>query len=154
MNHRESDHGSMPSAASVSGGVKAALVVVSVILVLEAAALIAVVVWLVIDLLALQPSSYSTAIALVVLVVIGALWVSVTAVASLRRAPWSRAAAIVWQVLQVSVAVGAFQGLFARPDLGWLLLVPAITVIGLLLWTPVRLAYTRPGDESSAPDGA
>lgn len=144
----------MPAAASESAGVKAALIVVSAMLLLEAAALIGVVVWLVIDLLALQPSSYTTAIALLVLVVIGALWVSVTAVASLRRVPWSRAAAIVWQVLQVSVAVGAFQGLFARPDVGWLLLVPAVTVIGLLLWTPVRLAYTRPGDGSSAPDGA
>ncbi|WP_248305758.1 hypothetical protein [Agromyces sp. H66] len=154
MNHHEPDHGSMPPAASESGGVKAALVVVSVLLLLEAAALIAVVVWLVVDLVALQPSSYTTAIALLVLVVLGAVWVSVTAVASLRRAPWSRAAAIVWQVLQMSVAVGAFQGLFARPDVGWVLLVPAVTVIGLLLWAPVRLAYTRPGDDSSAPDGA
>jgi ABC-type polysaccharide/polyol phosphate export permease len=40
------------------------------------------------------------------------------------------------------------------PDVGWLLLVPAITVIGLLLWAPVRLAYTRPGDLDRAPDGA
>ena len=77
-----------------------------------------------------------------------------TAVASFRRAPWSRAAAIVWQILQVSIAVGAFQGLFARPDVGWALLVPAITVIGLLLWRPVRLAYTRPDDDVEAPHGA
>ena len=144
----------MPPAASDSTGVRAALVVISTVLLLEAAALIALVVWLVVDLLALEPSSYATAIALLVLVAVGALWVSLTAIASLRRTPWSRAAAIVWQVLQVSVAVGAFQGLFARPDIGWLLLVPAITVIGLLLWTPVRLAYVRAEDESSAPDGA
>ena len=88
------------------------------------------------------------------LVVIGAVWVGAVAVASVRRAPWSRAAAIVWQILQLSIAVGAFQGLFARADVGWLLLVPAITVLGLLLWTPVRLAYTRPGDVDRAPDGA
>ena len=122
---------------------------VSALLFLEAAALVGIVVWLIVDLIALQPSSYATAIALIVLVVIGAVWVGAVAVASLRRAPWSRAAAIVWQVLQLSVAVGAFQGLFARADVGWLLLVPAITVIGLLLWTPVRLAYTRPGDVRS-----
>lgn len=140
----------MPGAASDSGGVKAALLVVSGILLLEAAALAAVVVWLVIDLLALAPSSYATAIALLVLVVIALVWVGAVAIASLRRAPWSRAAAIVWQVLQLSIAVGAFQGLFARPDVGWLLLVPAITVIGLLLWAPVRLAYTRPRREASA----
>lgn len=138
--------------ASDSGGVKAALVVVSGILLLEAAALAAVVVWLLIDLVALAPSSYATAIALLVLVVIAAVWVGAVAVASLRCAPWSRAGAIVWQVLQVSIAVGAFQGLFARPDIGWLLLVPAITVIGLLLWTPVRVAYSRPDGAASASD--
>ena len=62
----------MPPAASDSAGVRAALVVVSVILVLEALALIAVVIWLVVDLLALQPSSYATAIALIVIVLIAA----------------------------------------------------------------------------------
>ena len=153
MNQERAD-GDMPAAASVSGGVKAALVTVSALLFLEAAALVGIVVWLIVDLIALQPSSYATAIALIVLVVIGAVWVGAVAVASVRRAPWSRAAAIVWQILQVSIAVGAFQGLFARADVGWLLLVPAITVIGLLLWTPVRLAYTRPGDVDRAPGGA
>ena len=152
MNRRESADGSMPQAASESGGVRAALVVVSGVLLLEAAALAAIVVWLVIDLLAFEPSSYATAIALLVLVVIALAWVGAVAVASLRRAPWSRAAAIVWQVLQLSIAVGAFQGLFARPDVGWLLLVPAITVIGLLLWAPVRLAYATPQHGASESD--
>jgi len=136
----------MPHEASDSGGVRAALIAVAALLFLEAAALVAVVVWLVVDLLALEPSSYATAIALLVLVAIGAIWVVTVAFGSLRQASWSRAAAIVWQILQLSIAVGAFQGLFARPDVGWVLLVPAITVIGLLLWAPVRLAYTRPED--------
>lgn len=137
-------------APGAQSGARAALVVVSVLLFVEAAAMTALVVWLLVDLFALEPSSYATAIALLVLVAIGALWVIAVAFASLRRAPWSRAAAIVWQILQVSIAVGAFQGLFARPDLGWALLVPAITVIGLLLWTPVRLAYTRPEEHAAA----
>ena len=151
MNHERVD-GDMPPAASVAGGVRAALVVVSALLFLEAVALASIVVWLVVDLVTLRPSSYASAIALIVLVVIGVVWVGAVAIASLRRAHWSRAAAIVWQILQISIAVGAFQGLFARPDVGWLLLVPAITVIGLLLWTPVRLAYVRSDDET-APDG-
>jgi len=133
----------MPHEASSSGGLKAALIVVSGILLIEAAALVALTVWLLVDLFALEPSSYATAIALLVLVAIAALFMAAVAVASLRRAPWTRAAAIVWQILQISVAVGAFQGLFARPDIGWLLLVPAVTVIGLLLWAPVRVEYTR-----------
>ncbi len=103
--------------------------------------MIAVVVWLVIDLLALEPSSYATAIALTVLAAVGAVWTTSVAVASLRRAHWSRSAAIVWQFLQISVAVGAFQGLFARPDLGWALLLPSAAVIVLLLWPSVRTAY-------------
>ncbi len=137
----------MPPEASTGGGVTTALVVVSGILLLEAAALVGVTIWLLVDLFALEPSSYATAIALLVLVAIAALWVGAVAVASVRRAPWTRAGAIVWQILQISVAVGAFQGLFARPDIGWLLLVPAVTVVGLLLWTPVRLAYSRSGPE-------
>ena len=135
-----------PPEAPVAGRVRAALVTVTALLFAEAGALVAVLAWLVVDLIVLRPSSVATAIALIVLVAIGAAWVSAIAVASARRAPWSRAAAIVWQVLQLSVAIGAFQGLFARPDLGWALLVPSVTIIGLLLWPPVRLAYSRPED--------
>jgi hypothetical protein len=130
--------------------VRAALLTVNIVLVLEALAVVAVAIWLIVDLVSLEPTSFATAIALIVLVIVGAIWVGATAVASFSRAPWSRAAAIVWQILQVSIAVGAFQGLFARPDVGWVLLVPAITVIGLLLWTPVRIAYSRPEDLEEA----
>jgi hypothetical protein len=146
----------IPPEASVGGvrGVRAALVTISTVLVLEALALIAVVVWLVVDLLTIEPSSYATAIALLVLVLIAAVWIAAVAIGSLRRSSWARSSAIVWQVLQVSVAVGAFQGLFARADVGWVLLVPAITVIGLLLWTPVRIAYTGRPNEERAPHGA
>lgn len=133
------------------GGVRTALVTVSVLLFAEAAALAAMVAWLVFDLVVLQPSSFATAAALIVITAIAAAWVTAIAVASVRRAPWSRAAAIVWQVLQLSIAVGAFQGLFARPDIGWALLIPAVTVVGLLLWTPVREAYAR--DSDVAPTG-
>jgi hypothetical protein len=130
--------------------VRAALLTVSVLLFAEAAALAAMVAWLAFDLVVLQPSSIATAVALIVITAIAAAWVTAIAVASVRRAPWSRAAAIVWQVLQLSIAVGAFQGLFARPDIGWVLLIPAVVVIGLLLWTPVREAYTRDQDAAQA----
>ncbi len=142
----------MPPAASASRGVKAALAVVSGVLFLEAAALVAIGVWLVVDLFALRPSSPATAIALIVLVVIAAVWVAAVAIGSLRQASWTRAAAIVWQILQISIAVGAFQGIFARPEVGLLLLVPAVVVMGLLLWPPVRVVYTRRAD-GAAPHG-
>jgi hypothetical protein len=124
--------------------------VLRILLTLEAAGMVAVVGWLLIDLFALQPSSYATAIALIVIAAIGAVWTIANAVGAVRRVAWSRASSLVWQFLQVSVAVGAFQGLFARPDIGWLLLVPAVVVVVLLLWPPVRLAYSSE-DRGSAP---
>lgn len=132
-----------------SAGARGALAVVRAILILEAVGMIVVVGWLLIDLFALQPSSYATAIALIVVAAIGAIWAVANAVGAVRRAGWSRASAIVWQILQVSIAVGAFQGLFARPDIGWVLLVPAVVVVGLLLWPPVRLAFTPEGGEAA-----
>jgi uncharacterized membrane protein YqjE len=132
-----------PESGRPAPGARAALVTVTALLFLEAAGMVTIVAWLVIDLFTYRPSSYATAIALTVLAAVGAIWTIAVAIASVRRAPWSRAAAIVWQVLQLSIAVGAFQGLFARPDVGWLLLVPAIVVVGLLLWPPVRMAYSR-----------
>ena len=57
--------------------------------------------------------------------------------AHLRGSPWVRGATVVWQVLQIAVAVGAFQGFFARPDIGWLLLVPALAALVLLFTPPV-----------------
>lgn len=135
------------------GSVRAALLTVTVLLFAEAAGLAAIVAWLVFDLIVLQPSSFATAVALIVITALAAAWVTAIAVASVRRAPWSRAAAIVWQVLQLSIAVGAFQGLFARPDVGWALLIPAVTVVGLLLWPPVRDAYARDSDAAPAAGG-
>ncbi len=131
------------------GGVRAAFVTVVGLLFAEAAALLAMLAWLVVDFIVLRPSSYATALALIVVVAIAVAWVGAIAVAAARRAPWARAAAIVWQVLQLSIAVGAFQGLFARPDIGWVLLVPAITVAGLLLWPPVRDLFARPEDRTA-----
>jgi len=123
--------------------------VVRVLLILEAAAMVAVLGWLIIDLMVLRPSSYATAIALIVVVALGAVWVVANAVGAIRLAGWSRGSAIAWQLLQLSIAVGAFQGLFARPDIGWVLLVPAIVITGLLVWSPVRLAYSSEGRDTA-----
>lgn len=107
----------------------------------EAIALVGVVGWLVLELITKVPSSYATALALLVMVLIAAIFLVAVTVAVLRRQSWAPAGAIVWQVLQISVAIGAFQGLFARPDIGWLLLIPALAVIGLLVWPPLRQTF-------------
>jgi hypothetical protein len=114
-----------------------------VILFLEALLVIGVAVWLLIELLTVVPESYPSAIAILVLVAIAAVWVAATAIAALQGRGWSRASAVTIQILQIAVAVGSFQGLYARPDLGWALLVPALAGIVLVLTPQVVKATTR-----------
>ncbi|WP_025155510.1 hypothetical protein [Leifsonia aquatica] len=112
-----------------------ALLALAVILFLEAALVTVLAVWLLIDLLTLTPEYLTTAIAIFVLTALAAVWVIVTAAGILRRRAWARASTVTIQILQIAVAVGCFQGLVARPDLGWALLVPAL-VAGVLALTP------------------
>ncbi|MFJ3391509.1 hypothetical protein [Leifsonia aquatica] len=112
-----------------------ALLALAVILFLEAALVTGLAVWLLIDLLTLTPEYLTTAIAIFVLTALAAIWVIVTAVGILRKRAWARASTVTIQILQIAVAVGCFQGLVARPDLGWALLIPAI-VAGVLALTP------------------
>ena len=98
----------------------------------EAALLWALVVWLILELLTDQPTSFASALAILVITLIAAAWVSTITVATLRGRSWIRAAAVTWQLVQVFIAIGCFQGLYARPDLGWALLVPSVLVMVLL----------------------
>ena len=119
------------------------LVVLAVIVFAEAALLTVAAVWLIFELLVDEPSSIASALALTALVILAAVWLSIVAGNTLRGAPWVRGAIVVWQVLQIAIAVGCFQGLFARPDIGWALLLPALIALVLLFTKPVLAATTR-----------
>ncbi|QYH35648.1 hypothetical protein FFT87_06590 [Salinibacterium sp. M195] len=119
------------------------LVVLALIIFLESAVLFAALGYLIFELSSETPQSYPSAIALSVLTALAAVWVATIGVNVLRSQAWIRGAAVVWQVLQISVAIGSFQGVFARPDIGWLLLIPAIVVLALLFTKPVLAATTR-----------
>ncbi|MGJ8722275.1 MAG: hypothetical protein ACSHW9_10550 [Salinibacterium amurskyense] len=119
------------------------LIALAVVIFLESALLFAALAYLIFELGAETPQSYPSAIALSVLTAIAAVWVAVIGINTLRKQAWIRGAAVVWQVLQISVAIGSFQGVFARPDVGWLLLTPAIVVLVLLFAKPVLEATTR-----------
>jgi hypothetical protein len=119
-------------------------VVVLAVLIFGQCALLAVATgYLLIELVTAVPDSYASAVALAVLTTIAAVWLAVIGVNVLRGSPWIRGATIVVQVLQIAVAIGAFQGSFARPDLGWLLLVPAVAALVLLFTPPVLAATVR-----------
>ena len=136
---------------TVSRSRKHPLVVVLAVLVFaECALMIAASVYLVVELLVATPASFPSAVALTILTVLAAIWVGVIAVNILRGSPWVRGATVVWQVLQIAVAVGCFQGLFARPDIGWALLIPALVVLVLLFTPPVLAATARRDPELEA----
>ena len=121
------------------------VLLLAAVLFLEAAALAVVTVVLVVETLVDRPDSYVSAVALAVFAAIAAVWVGAIAVNSLRGRAWIRGGAIVVQVLLAAVALGSFQGLLPRADIGWLLLLPAIVVMVLLFTKPV-LAETAGRD--------
>jgi hypothetical protein len=113
------------------------------VLFLEATALAAATVYLVVELMVDRPDSFVSAVALTVCVAIAAVWVGTIAVNTLRGRAWIRGAAIVVQVLIAAVALGSFQGVLPRADIGWLLLIPAIAVMVLLFTKPVLAETSR-----------
>lgn len=123
---------------SVSGRRPRAVVALTVLLALESAGLVAATVFLVFELLVAPADSFASAIALTICVAIAAVWVSAIAVGAWRGQAWIRGASIVVQVLLAAIAIGSFQGILPRPDIGWILLLPAIAIAALLFSRPVQ----------------
>ena len=119
------------------------LTVLAVLLFAECALLVVATGYLVVELLTVVPESYASAVFLTVLTAVAAGWLGAIAIGAVRRRPWIRGAAIVWQVLQGAVAIGCFQGIFAQPAIGWVLLIPALVVLVLLFTPPVVAALRR-----------
>jgi len=108
---------------------------VGVILTLEALGMAAITAFLVVELLTENPDSYASAIGLIVLAVLALIWISATTIAFVRGKASARGSALVWQVLQGALGIASNQGLFARPDVGSALLLPAIAVVAMLLFS-------------------
>ena len=119
------------------------MVLLFALLFAEAALLLVAVMWLVFELLTEQPASFVSAVAILVLTIVAFVFVTAVAIGAVRRRSWIRGAAISWQLMQVAVAVGCFQGIYARPELGWALLAPSLIVIALLLAPGIRNQFAR-----------
>lgn len=111
------------------------LTALAVLVFAECALMAAATIYLGVELMIAVPASFASAVALTVLTAIAAVWLGVVAVNTLRASSWVRGAIITWQVLQAAVAIGCFQGYFARPDIGWVLLIPAIVAV-VLVFSP------------------
>ena len=119
------------------------VVLLAVLLFAECALLAVATVYLVVELLTATPDSFAAAVALTVLAAIATVWLGFIAGNALRGRAWTRGAAIVVQILLGAVAIGCFQGAFAQPAIGWLLLIPALVVLLLLFTTPVVRALSN-----------
>ncbi len=119
------------------------LIALAIVLFVEAGFLAVAAAFLALELVTEAPTSYASAVAILVLVLLAAVWVFLIARNTLRARPWIRSAALTWQVMQFAVALGSFQGVFARTDVGWYLLVPALLVLALLFTRSVMSATAR-----------
>lgn len=119
------------------------LVALAVVIFAEMALMVALTIYLVIEILTTTAASVASGLFLILLAALAAVWLGFIGVNVLRGSPWVRGAVLTWQVLQVAVAIGCFQGLFARPDIGWFLLAPAVVAVVLLFTRPVTAATTR-----------
>ncbi|MBX3104649.1 MAG: hypothetical protein KF867_06705 [Cryobacterium sp.] len=119
------------------------LVALAIVVFVESALCALASAWLVFELFTQKPASLAGAIFILVLALLAAGWLLFVGLSALKTKPWTRGAILTWQVLQLAVAVGSFQGLFARDDVGWVLLVPVVLAILLLFSKPVLDATKR-----------
>lgn len=154
MNTRQKPWDGMRNDTSAARRRSPLLSILAVLLWAEAALLAGIAVWLLVEVLTTRASSFGGGLAILVLAVIAAVWLSITAFNTLRARSWVRGAAVTWQVLQIAVAIGLLQGADARPGIAWALLVPAVVGILLALSPQVVAATARiPTDDDDADAG-
>ncbi|TQJ32677.1 histidine kinase [Microbacterium sp. SLBN-146] len=100
----------------------------------EGLALVGIVVWQLAAIAAGDTGFIASAIALVVLTLVGAVAVIAFSVAIVRGRSWGRSGGIVTQLLILAVALGAATGAYAHPLIGLALAVPALVTFVLLVF--------------------
>ena len=126
-------------------GLLAALIVA-----LEGLGLVVLVAWQIAALAGGDTGSIESALALIVLTLVGAAAVLAFSVAIWRGQSWGRSGGIVTQLLVLAVALGAATGAFAVPSVAIALAAPALIALVLLVLA-VRDAG-RAARSSAGPD--
>ena len=116
-----------------------AVLVVALILVVETLVLSGLSSFLIYQLVVDRPDSIASMVGLVLITVAATAWIAFTTIGFLQGKSFAWGSAVVWQVLQGAVGLASNQGLFARPDIGSGLLIPATVVLALLVFSkPVQ----------------
>jgi hypothetical protein len=113
-----------------------AVLVVALILVAETLVLSGLTGFLIYQLVVDSQDSIASAVGLVMIAIVATAWIAITAIGFVKGKSFARGSALVWQVLQGAVGLASNQGLFARPDIGSGLFVPAVIALALLLVSP------------------
>ena len=113
-----------------------AVLIVALILVAETLVLSGLSGFLIYQLAVDSPDSIASAVGLVLITLAATAWIAITAIGFVQGKSFARGSAVVWQVLQGAVGLASNQGLFARPDIGSGLFVPALVALALLLFSP------------------
>ncbi|WP_417562254.1 histidine kinase [Microbacterium sp.] len=118
------------------------------VLAVDAIGVLVLAIWQVLALLAGDVESAASAIALIVLTVVGAAAIGAFCVGVLRDSSWGRSGGIVTQLLVLAVALGAVTGAYAHPLIGL-----ALAAAGLVGLVPLVLEVRRSGrDRRDAED--
>ena len=122
--------------------------VAAVIVGLEGFGIVALAAWQLAAVFSGDTDSLASALALLVLTLVGAAAVMTFAVTIWRSISWGRSGGVVTQLLILAVALGAVTGSFADPSTGLALAVPGI--LGLVaLVLAIRAAGRRGRSEAS-----
>ncbi len=103
----------------------------------QAALIVAITGYLVVELLLAEAQFPPTAIALTVLVVMVAVWLVAMTIGVHRGRAWTRGGVLTYEFLQLAIGVGSVQGFIPRPDIGWWVIATAVLGLVLILSTPV-----------------
>ena len=117
------------------------LIALTALVFLEAGVLAVAALFLIVELFTADAQDARSAVALAVTTALFAVGVMVLGFGLQRRWTRIRGGVLLWQVLQVACAIGAFQGLLGPAWVGWLLLVPAVAAIWLLFTKPVTAIF-------------
>ena len=159
-----SENDFMPDAAAARAPRTAVFRLLAGVLVgAEALVVVGLTIWLGISLFTTPAFLLLSAIALFVLVLIGAIGVCAMTVGIFRGQRWARSGGVVVQILVLAVAFGAATDQFAHPELGLQIGIPAIVTLAVLIAeirsvgradaAAERAAASRAAaEESAAPD--
>jgi len=102
----------------------------------QTALMVGVTAYLVLSLLRAEAQFPAVAVALIVLVLLVAVWLVAMTVGVRRGRAWTRGSVLTYEFLQLAIGVGSVQGFIPRPDIGWWVIGTAVTGLVLILSTP------------------